>query len=98
MPDDQDRPGPDAAVLAEQIAFDSLSATTGGPVTTTWREGNTGYEPVILGRLRDGLAAGTITGCAHERTAPVLTWTLAPGCPVGCHLCVMAWILTNVAG
>jgi hypothetical protein len=94
--DPADQPGPDAAVTAEQIAFDVIRAA--GPVTAGWCDGAAGYETVILGRLRDWLVAGTIPGCDHERSTAQLVWFAVPGCPVGCDLCVMAWVLANVTG
>ena len=90
-----DRPGPDAALLAEHIARRGHA----GPVTSTWVDGPaTGYGQVILARLRGGLRDGTVPGCPHGRTFPLLVWFPAPGCPVGCYPCVTAWILANVAG
>jgi hypothetical protein len=95
-----DEPGPDAAVAAEAIArlVASASDTGIGPVTTSWEPGTPGYDGDIMGRLRDGLRAGTVPGCSHERSDPLLIWFLAPGCPVGCYPCVLGWLVENVSG
>jgi hypothetical protein len=94
---DPDRAGPDASVTAERIARTVLARTGNGPVTEAWRDNDRGYDGLILARLRAGRAAGTIGSCPHAG-GPLLCWFPAPGCPVGCPVCVMAWIWRNVAG
>jgi hypothetical protein len=96
--DPADQPGPDPAVTAEQIAFDTINVTAAGHVTAGWFDGAAGYETVILTRLRDWMTAGTVPGCDHEHSTAQLFWFAVRGCPVGCDTCVLGWVLANVTG